>query len=608
MKQLKHLPILIFSVLIVFAAIALSFIRIFLGTEITDEAFYTAEAMLVNQGATPFVDNWTQAPGATLLYAPLVKLYQWFVPNMEGVFLYMRIAFWIYRLGICVWISYLFRKSGEMLLTVLSTVPLLLFFYSVLPAFSYTSIPISFLLIASILLIYRITQYNRDIESNISCFCGILMALVTFCSPAQVVNCIVFLMLIRCYLPKSWKQDTIKYVSGGLIIAVILSCYLIVKAGSISALLHSLEVMLFDNPYFALGSAPMSLIIDIIVGWGRYAIDFYLAGIIVATFFYGFMRLLKIHRGKICLADLVKAGTVFGMFSGLTYTIWKMRGLLMVTNSTMVLFVGVLICRLVCKDCKALNRAFDMVAIPEIVTLVIMAFTVYGGISSRFYVVFPMGLFCIPYGAKIMKNLKSKYSVVSLPFGFSAYFTIGMCCLCVMVGAFFNFQFFYRETDENDFYNMNYRIPEGVYKGIYSTEQRGKSLVALERYIKENVKLEESVLFMEVVPMAYLMTDASFCTPSTWDIMLYSYGFNDDTMMQEYFKIVEKIPDKIIYIDTGRDEMLSIEKEGYHFNDFVNENYIRVDTEENIPDFRIVVYKKSNWEIEGKYNNGKRNV
>ena len=98
MKQLKHLPILIFSVLIVFAAIALSFIRIFLGTEITDEAFYTAEAMLVNQGATPFVDNWTQAPGATLLYAPLVKLYQWFVPNMEGVFLYMRIAFWIYRL------------------------------------------------------------------------------------------------------------------------------------------------------------------------------------------------------------------------------------------------------------------------------------------------------------------------------------------------------------------------------------------------------------------------------------------------------------------------------------------------------------------------------
>lgn len=591
MKQPKYLPAVIITFLLVFAAVIFSFVRIFLGTEISDEAFYTAEAMLVNQGATPFVDNWTQAPGATLLYAPLVKLYQWFVPNMEGVFLYMRIAFWIYRLGICVWISYLLGKKGEMLLTVLSTVPLLLFFYSFIPAFSYTSIPISFLLITSILLIYRAGQYDGGQGSNIACVCGILMALVTFCSPAQAVNCIVFLVLIRCYLPKSWKRDIIRYVSGGLITAAILSCYLIAKAGSIGGLIHSLEVMLFDNPYFALGSAPMSLIMDTIVGWGRYAIGFYLAGIIAAAVFDGFLRLLKIHRGSVCISDLVKAGTVIGMLSGLVYTIWNMRGLWMITNSTVVLLVGVLLCRFSCRDSKALNRAFDMVAIPEIVTLVVMALTVYGGISNRFYVIFPMGLFAIPYCAEITKDLKRKYSVAKA-FDFSACFTVGMACLCVIVGILFNFQFFYRETDENDFHNMKYRISEGVYKGTYTTEQRGQSLVALERYIKENVKQEESVLFMEVVPMAYLMTDASFCAPSTWDITLYSYGFNDDAMMVEYFEIVEKIPDKIIYIDTGRDEMLSIEKEGYHFNDFVNKNYFRADTEENIPDFRIIVYER----------------
>ena len=43
-------------------------------------------------------------------------------------------------------------------------------------------------------------------------------------------------------------------------------------------------------------------------------------------------------------------------------------------------------------------------------------------------------------------------------------------------------------------------------------------------------------LFMETTPFAYLMTDAKACTPSTWDISLYSYNFNDDSLYQRYFE------------------------------------------------------------------------
>ena len=95
----------------------------------------------------------------------------------------------------------------------------------------------------------------------------------------------------------------------------------------------------------------------------------------------------------------------------------------------------------------------------------------------------------------------------------------------------------------------------------------------MEKTIKSSTNSLDTVLFMDCVPMAYLMTDARHTAPSTWDIQLYTYGFKDDTLLQKYFKTVNRTPDKIIYIFTGRDKVLSIDSKDYKFNDYVNRNY-----------------------------------
>lgn len=114
-----------------------------------------------------------------------------------------------------------------------------------------------------------------------------------------------------------------------------------------------------------------------------------------------------------------------------------------------------------------------------------------------------------------------------------------------------------------------------------------------EAYLSDSFTENDHVLFMETTPFAYLMTDAKACTPSTWDISLYSYNFNDDSLYQRYFETTNTIPDYIMYIDTGRDAMLSINKDNYNFTQYVKSNYILLENK-TLGDWQVICYKRSN--------------
>ena len=74
-KGSTHKLTLIIIAAIYIAIFALYWNRLHYGVEISDEAFYVAEAYIVSNGAIPFTDNFFQAAGSALLYSPLVKIY-----------------------------------------------------------------------------------------------------------------------------------------------------------------------------------------------------------------------------------------------------------------------------------------------------------------------------------------------------------------------------------------------------------------------------------------------------------------------------------------------------------------------------------------------------
>lgn len=78
---------------------------------------------------------------------------------------------------------------------------------------------------------------------------------------------------------------------------------------------------------------------------------------------------------------------------------------------------------------------------------------------------------------------------------------------------------------------------------------------------------------MDWASFGYLMTAEQICSPSTLDIS-YTYRVNNPNIYLRYFGAIKDIPTKIIYIDYGRDEQLSIDEDEWAFNKFVNGFYV----------------------------------
>lgn len=577
-KQYVEFGMMIF--LIVWVA-GYSFYRIFWGVEISDEMFYIADASLVNNGGVPFVNMWMQTAGAALLYAPLIKVYELINGGMDGIFLFMRAAFCIYRIGIFLLIYFMLRKGRSSWAITLAAIPLVPFYYSLIPMFSYTSVPFSLLLLVSVLLYAGWEKFQEGKGTKLVFICGILMALVTLSYPTLVIDCCIMLILIAYYFRTQWKKYLLQYVLGGGITAIIVTGYLIFKAGTITNLIHGLSMMLVGNPYMRI-LRRMSIKdgCNIILQWVKYPSIFLFAGIISIIIVFIIKNIAVDRKRNINIKLASTLGISVGIILGLCYSYKLENALISLKSATAVLFIGVICYRIVCNKNKKLAVAFNVVAIPEIVAILILWKTVIGGISNRYYVVFPMGLLCILYCYYALKFSHETVSIVT---------AMMMSLLCILIGLNFNFGYLYREDSLG---RLDTKIDRGIYKGIYTSEQKANSLVELEEYISENVNKNDKVLFMDCAPMAYLMSDAHYCTPATWEIMAYHYGINDDAVMKEYFALIQDIPDKIIYIDTGRDELLSIEKKGYKFNEFVNEYYLATTGMEDIGIFRVKIYEQ----------------
>ena len=100
---------------------------------------------------------------------------------------------------------------------------------------------------------------------------------------------------------------------------------------------------------------------------------------------------------------------------------------------------------------------------------------------------------------------------------------------------------------------------------------------------------------MDWSSFGYLMSNGKACTSSAYDAMQYSYDVNNPEIMYDYFNLTESVPTKIIYIDFGRDEILSIEDEHWGFNQFVDYNY-KLQSETELKMFRILLYELKNEE------------
>ena len=209
------------------------------------------------------------------------------------------------------------------------------------------------------------------------------------------------------------------------------------------------------------------------------------------------------------------------------------------------------------------------------------------GMNKRYFFLFQGMILIIPFIYWLILDIRKNEKFEKL----SEFFALLSSVLCSLTFfAIFLLNYYGYVYRDNPISQLNYKVESGIYKGLYTTEGKGKGLEELEKTIRLETNHSEKILFMDNAPMAYLMTDATHCAPSTWEIQSYSYGFKDDKLLRKYFERTGCTPDKIIYIFTGRDKVLSIDSENYKFNDYVNTNYKL--TKEIKGYFPIKIYNK----------------
>ena len=152
-------------------------------------------------------------------------------------------------------------------------------------------------------------------------------------------------------------------------------------------------------------------------------------------------------------------------------------------------------------------------------------------------------------------------------------------------------------------WKLDCRVESGVYQGLYTTESRANDLPELEEYLNTVVSQDEYYCFRDNVPCGYLMVrQGQMCESATWDIMQYSYGLNTPAPLFDYYMRRGTVPDKIIYVDFGRDDHLSIEDENFRYNDFVNAYYELVEEVALNGTFRRVLVYQYNGTFDGDFS------
>ena len=564
--------------------------RIIRGIDITDEAFYTAEVISVIRGNIPYALNNIVISGQTFLPLLPVYLFSLLNPSLEGIILFSRILFLVFRIGILLGVYFLLRRRhNKLCLAFFLSVLFCTWGGSIIHAMSYDTVPFYLNLLTGAILLSAFEQDNGKRITASAVISGILICLAVLAHEADAPNAILFGLMILLFCPRNRVRNMLVfYVSG--IGTVLLTMLVLTFCAGWDRLGYGFETLWF---FKAVRSAkPFSELFALFQE--RY--DSELTGLYImagATVLNGVTvrRLVRNEKAKQVSEHLIPTVTVVLVCCGANAAYQEWLGRVLNEHLGMIICAAnlVLLLDAVLWKKKETARILALLFIPYLAWFIPTGFFTYSGPFHR------TGYFWLSLMGTMLvyeKVLTGK-SIAVLP----ARIVLPVLLVCTALLSFKGLQeYIYRDTRPIE--KLNYQVQTGIFKGLYTTEERGKATEELEVYLRANTTEYDRVLCLDTVPAAYLMINGTHCTPSTWDRMQYSYDLDNrdtsDEIMYRYFRTKGEIPTVIVYVDFGRDEQLSIEEEGYPFNRFVNRHYSLAEEKKLNDLYRVKIYRAIN--------------
>ena len=549
-RQIRILVKILYMLTIVIG-ICLLINRVRFGVELTDEAWYVAEPYIVSQGAVPYVNNWTQAPGFSLPLAFFFKIYV-LVNGTEGIFLFSRILYVCWLVFVSFVSVYILGKNTPGITPYLTVFPLLFTCAQVNSMFdiNYNTIGVIYLLPVLVLMIF-VQEKQSKMKYGISLLiAGLIMARTIIGTPYTLLAW--FILLVYCVKTKQWKKLCL-FIAGNAVMAVIVVGGCCIGGGGIWNFINGMRAWLNDAAYFKIPAQHTR------VGDVLYLISF-CKPLLICFIVTLILRIIRPWHDRLFYGFLI-AFILYGLCNAFLAPIDGYSAGRIVKYLWFIPFI-ILFCGKLEEEKRLLAINICILnAIYFVVYLFASACNIYG-FSGREYWLYIPSIFSILLMYYVMHNKIVAYC--------------GLYIGLLVLGALlirYAYSNVYRDQEIN---LLDTKVDYGVYKGCYTTVERAESVKELEQYIRSVTEADDNVLFLDWASFGYVMTEANACTPTALDPMSYSYGVNDPKVMYDYFALSGRVPNKIIYIDHGRDEFLSIDNE-WRFNEFVNDYYILKD-------------------------------
>lgn len=567
-----------------FSAI-LMYIRVFYGTEITDEAFYVSDALGMLHGNIPYVhNNFSYGTGSAFLLIPQLFLYEIFVPNLEGVLLFTRLSYVSFRFFILFYSFYVLKKTIKKPHALLITGVMIPVYGSLIQNYSYNTIPMMLSFFVGLLL-YDCVENIGKYRSSKLFIAGFLTGISIFAHPGYGISLIVFWILLLLRSNKGEKcKNFIIYCIGGVFEILAVFIPIMIQTGG-KLLLDGLNG--YIHPYPSENMASTTAIERIYVLAGHSKRILLIAAAVFIFVVPLAVRYVREKGKRLKTIEYMQLGIISGIFVNILWigTLVSPRDQFSFLGLTASIYLLVYVVG--CKKLINYPLFYYLSIYPALFSLAEVVIVDSNASIDRFYFALP-----VLYGLLLLL-LENESELIRV-------ITTVTSIIIILIMGISDFKYVYRDESIT---TLDYKVKEGVYAGIYTTEARAKALPELEKYLNTIVKEDEYYAFRDNVPCGYLMTHhGRMCDIATWDCLQYTYGRNSPARLFDYYKRKNAIPDKIIYVDYGRDDNLSIEDNNYRYNDFVNEYYTLVDNVKLNTIFNHVMVYEYNGQFDSDYD------
>lgn len=580
-KKNRSVPSFVFILqlfLFVSAFFALLF-RFQRGVDLTDESWYVAEPYLVSQGQLiPYVNNWSQVPGFTLPLALIFNLYT-LLRGTEGIMLFSRLLYLVWVMAVTLLTAFIVHQAAGGKFPFIWSLPLLLTTAALFDV-SYNSIGSEYLPLV-LALVYAAWSKEGRCALISGVIAGTIGARMIIGTPQVFPACIILLILLFAFKRRR--------LALGILLGVAISAALVIGwcciRGGISGFLYGMKVWLVDNYYFKLESRHS------FAGDLRYLLPFLRPAYVFFLAVLG-LRLLFLKKEKAFSFLLVALILLFllygalnpGFRNGIPKEFYRFAWF----ESFGLIF------------CRRIDRCRFFVMLTTALNAVVYLFSsftnIYGFSGREYWLVVPVSMSClsllllVPWDAAAEVNLLFPSRTSEERRALFRSFVHG-CFVLLIVLVFLlqlraSFLYSYRDAPVDQ---LTVKVESGIWKSCYTTEERAGDVEDLEAYIRSRTDETDRVFFLDWVSFAYLMNNGEACTSMTLDPNSYTYKINEPRVLFDYYKLVKTVPNKIIYIDYGRDNCLSIEDLEWKFNAFVDSFYNLTDTYKN-QSFRVLIY------------------